>query len=76
MTEKRVKKALKHPDRLGAGAKARKDLTKSENAQAIKKEFERGTLHSGSGKIVTNPAQARAITRSTNKGRKAARKKA
>lgn len=67
----KVKAALQHPDKLGAGATKRKNLNRHDNADAIMAEFHRGTLHSGSGAVVTNPAQARAIVRSTNKGRKA-----
>lgn len=69
-SEKKIEKALKHKDVLGAGAKKRKSLNQSENASAIMREFERGTLHAGSGKIVKNKEQAIAIIMSTNKGRK------
>lgn len=68
--KERVKKAMKHPDKTGAGAKKRKGLNKKLNAAAISKEFKRGTLHSGSGAIVTSEAQKRAIIAKTNKGRR------
>lgn len=56
-----IKKAMKHPDVLGAGAKKRKKLPAQEKVHTVMKEFKRGTLHSGSGPIVTNPKQAIAI---------------
>lgn len=65
-----LEKYLKHPDKLGEGAKKRRHLGKKMNAKAIGAEFKRGTLHSGSGDIVKNPAQMRAIIASTNKGRR------
>ena len=69
---KRQKEALKHPDKLGAGAAKRRKLPRSERGAVIWEEFERGTLHSGGGPIVRNPAQARAIIASeTGKRRKA-----
>lgn len=52
---------MKHPDKLGAGAKKRKSLTPQEKVHTVMKEFKRGTLHSGSGGIVHNPKQAIAI---------------
>jgi hypothetical protein len=64
--EKRIEKALKHPNVLGAGAAARRKHLKSasEVYETDLKEFERGTLHSGSGQIVTSRKQALAIARS------------
>lgn len=58
---KRQKEATKHADKLGAGAKKRKGLHGKEKIPVVMKEFSRGTLHSGSGAKVTNPAQAKAI---------------
>jgi Family of unknown function (DUF6496) len=52
---------MKHPDKLGAGAKKRKSLPAKEKIGVVMKEFSRGTLHSGSGEKVTNPKQAVAI---------------
>jgi hypothetical protein len=66
----RIDAALRHPDVLGAGAKKRRGLNRRDNAAAIAKEFKRGTLRSGSGAHVTNPAQMRAIIANTNKGRR------
>jgi hypothetical protein len=65
----KVREALQHPDTLGAGAEKRKHLSAADNAAALTDEFKRGTLRSGSGAYVTNPAQLRGIIRSTNKGR-------
>lgn len=67
MSDKSVKKALHHPDKLGAGAAKRKHLSKEDKGHAVMKEFKRGTLHSGSGQKVTNPAQAKAILISEQK---------
>ena len=63
---KKVQKALKHPDRLGAGAKARRKagLSESETYEAVMAEFNRGTLNSGSGHRVGSRAQAKAIAAS------------
>ena len=59
--KKSMKKALKHPDKLGAGAKKRKALPNKEKIPVVMKEFSRGTLHSGSGAKVTDKRQALAI---------------
>lgn len=56
-----VKKAMKHADTLGAGAKKREKLNPKDKKEVVMKEFQRGTLHSGSGQKVTNPKQAVAI---------------
>jgi len=58
------KKAMQHPNTLGAGARARKGLHGQDKVGVVMAEFKRGTLHSGSGEIVSNPAQARAIAMS------------
>ena len=67
---------MKHPDKLGAGAKKRKSLPAKEKREAVMEEFKRGTLHSGSGQKVTNPMQAVAISYSEarRKGHKAGKK--
>jgi len=57
----RIKAAMKHPDKLGAGAKLRRKLKPDERIEADMKEFKRGTLRSGSGEHVKNPKQAVAI---------------
>ena len=57
-------KATQHPNKLGAGAKARKSLKGQEKVGVVMHEFKRGTLHSGSGEIVKNPKQAVAIAMS------------
>jgi hypothetical protein len=53
---------MKHSNKLGAGAEKRKDLPAKDKKEVVMKEFSRGTLHSGSGEIVTNPKQAVAIS--------------
>jgi hypothetical protein len=56
------KEAMKHPDKLGAGAKKRAHIKDPQSKIAtVEEEFKRGTLHSGSGAKVTNPKQAIAI---------------
>lgn len=62
-----VKQAMEHPNKLGAGAEKRESLSPDDKFAAVMKEFERGTLHSGSGEIVTNPEQAKAIAASESK---------
>ena len=58
-------KAMKHSNKLGAGAAARrKNLSGKAKIPVVMKEFKRGTLHSGSGEVVTNPKQAVAIAMS------------
>lgn len=59
--ESRAKSAMKHPDKLGAGAAKRKKLPKKEKIPVVMKEFSRGTLNSGSGHKVTSKKQALAI---------------
>jgi hypothetical protein len=56
-----VKKAMQHPDVLGAGAAKRKRLPTAAKKEAVMAEFKRHTLRSGSGEHVTNPKQAAAI---------------
>lgn len=56
------KRAMKHPNKLGAGAKKRRKLrSRKSKIKVVMAEFERGTLHSGSGEIVHDPKQAYAI---------------
>lgn len=67
MPSKKVKEALKHRDVYGAGAEARRKahLSPSEEYEVIERERQKGTLHAGgSGHIVHDPAQARAIAAS------------
>ena len=52
---------MEHPNVLGAGAAKRKSLPPKDKVDVVMKEFKRGTLHSGSGGIVTNRKQAVAI---------------
>lgn len=59
-----ISKAMRHSNKLGAGAKARKHLKGQAKVAVVMKEFKRGTLHSGGGKIVKNPKQAIAIAMS------------
>ena len=67
---KRQRDAMKHKDVLGAGAAKRRKLKPSERGAVIWSEFEKGTLHSGGGPTVHNPAQARAIIASETKKRR------
>jgi len=62
--KKKIEKALQHSDKLGAGAKKRAKLPAKDKVEVVMKEFKRGTLHSGSGKKVSNPKQAIAIAMS------------
>lgn len=57
----KIKEALKHSNKLGAGAAKRKKLKGKEKVAAVMSEYKRGTLHSGSGDIVKDRAQAQAI---------------
>ena len=60
--EKVIKKAMKHPDVLGAGAaKRHKVKNPKTKVKIVMDEWKRGTLNSGSGQKVTNPKQAIAI---------------
>ena len=74
---KAQKEAMKHPNKLGAGAKKRKKLSGKEKIPVVMSEFKRGTLHSGSGQIVKNPKQgiAIAISEARKKGMKVPKKK-
>jgi len=63
-SEKKIRTAMVHSNILGAGAKKRMKLKPKERIKAVMKEFGKGTLHSGSGKIVKNPKQAYAIAQS------------
>jgi hypothetical protein len=63
-SEKRMGEAMKHPDKLGAGAKKRENLSSDEKFEVVMREYERGTLYSGSGKKVTSRKQAIAIAHS------------
>jgi hypothetical protein len=56
--------AMKHENKLGAGAEKRKGLTPKDKVATVMCEFKRGTLHSGSGEIVTDKKQALAIAMS------------
>lgn len=75
MSEKAIKKAMKHADKLGEGAKKRKSLPSNDKKKVVMEEFKRGTLHSGSGQIVTNPKQAVAISYSEAGESKKSKKK-
>ena len=61
MGEREVEQATQHPDVLGAGARKRESLDPQDKVHAVMKEYDKGTLHSGSGEKVTNPKQAVAI---------------
>ncbi len=66
LRERKMKAAMRHPDRPGAGAARRKKLGLfgREKASVVMREFARGTLRSGSGHVVTDPQQAKAIAMS------------
>ena len=59
--------AMRHANKLGAGAKKRKKLHGKEKMAVVMHEFKHGTLHSGSGKIVKSRKQAIAIAISESK---------
>lgn len=70
MSSLKEKMAMMHPNKLGAGARKRDKYfghnpkTKAQKqgkVHVVMSEFKRGTLHSGSGSIVTNPKQGIAI---------------
>ena len=65
----KIQKAMTHSNKLGAGASKRRasNLSKPEKVEVVMKEYKRGTLHSGSGSIVSNPKQAIAIALSEAK---------
>jgi len=58
------KKAMKHSNKLGAGAKKRKKLHGNAKVGVVMHEFKHKTLHSGSGEIVKKRSQAIAIAMS------------
>ena len=64
------KRAMQHPNVLGAGAAKRRRLAPKNKPAVVMAEFSRGTLHSGSGRIVRNRKQAIAIAISESKKRK------
>lgn len=59
-----IKRSMKHPDVLGAGAKKRRRLSPKNRITAVMKEAKRGTLYSGSGHKVKSRKQAIAIAMS------------
>ncbi len=66
-----IQEALKHPDKLGAGAKLRRKLSLKDHFTAVMKEFKRKTLWSGSGHKVGSRKQALRIAfEEIGKGRK------
>ncbi len=72
MSNRKVEAALRHPDKLGAGAKRRRELhlTDSEHVKAVMAEYNRGKLHTSSGKLVTSKDQALAIAYSEIRAKK------
>ena len=64
MKTRTIIEALKHSNKLGAGARKRRKLSPKNKVHAVMAEYKRGTLHSGSGKIVRNRKQAVAIAMS------------
>ena len=55
------KEAMRHPDKLGAGATKRKHLGGKAKIATVMEEYKRGTLRSGSGPHVKSRKQAVAI---------------
>lgn len=70
------KKSMRHSNKKGAGAKKRRQshLTPKEKREVVMAEFRRGTLHSGSGQIVTDRNQAVAISYSESKSHNTTKK--
>lgn len=62
-----VRRALRHSNVLGAGAAKRASLSGRDKFRVVMQEFKRGTLHSGSGRIVHNRKQAVAIALSESR---------
>lgn len=58
---RRKRDAMKHSNKLGAGAEKRKSVPSNEKVGVVMSECKRGTLHSGGGGIVKNRKQAIAI---------------
>ena len=58
MSASKIKQAMKHSNKLGAGAKKRKKLSPKDKVTTVMNEWKRGTLHSGSGRIVKKREQA------------------
>lgn len=61
MGKKEIKEAMRHENKLGAGAKKRKILSPKDKTSTVMSEYKRGTLHSGSGGLVKSRDQAIAI---------------
>lgn len=59
-----VKNAMKHSDKLGAGAAKRKSLKPKDKVETVMHEYGAGKLHSGSGAKVSSRKQAIAIAMS------------
>jgi hypothetical protein len=59
-----IREAMRHVDKLGAGAKKRKKLSGKDKVETVMAEFKRGTLHSGGGPRVKKRKQAVAIAMS------------
>jgi hypothetical protein len=56
-----IQEAMKHSNKLGAGARKREHLNMRDKIETVMKEFAKGSLHSGSGDIVKGKKQALAI---------------
>lgn len=66
INKKKIEEAMKHPNKLGAGAKKRKKLNPQEKVATVMKEWKRGTLKSGgSGKTVKSQKMAISIALSS-----------
>ena len=65
-----VKEAMRHKNVLGAGAKKRKKLSPDNRVKAVMSEWKRGTLHSGSGKLVSPKQYSQALAIAMSEKRK------
>ena len=54
-------KATHHGNKLGEGAKARKNIHGQKKVEVVMHEYKHGSLHSGSGSVVKSRPQAIAI---------------
>lgn len=69
------KAAVKHPNKLGAGAAKRKHLGANSKVETVMHEWKHGTLHSGSGKIVPKSNKKQAIAIAMSEAGKSKKKK-
>lgn len=68
------KKAVRHPNKLGAGAAKRKGLPAKSKVKTVMHEWKEGKLHSGSGKIVPKGNQKQAVAIALSEARRSKKK--